>query len=116
MSNDQEMTKNRLIVWRDDAYGHFALYFGNLYVGKIKFTAGGFPGGGTLYHDDEEWEAWFVEDDDGDYRIGWFGTELEARIAVENALLQALPEEIALLVVKESIAWKGAFPAGRSIT
>jgi hypothetical protein len=78
----------RMLLWRKDGYGHedHALYLGGLYVGEI-----------MQLHHNKKWRAWFMNDDEGN-EVCRFDTAFEARIAVESALLQALPDEIALIV------------------
>jgi hypothetical protein len=78
----------RMILWRRDSFGRedHALYLGGLYVGEI-----------LQLHHNKKWRAWFAKDDEGD-EVGQFDTPFEARLAVENALLKALPKEVSLLV------------------
>jgi hypothetical protein len=77
-----------MLSWRQDSLGRedHALYLGSLYVGSIV----------RLYHS-EKWRAWFMNDDEGN-DVGRFETAFEARLAVERALLKALPNAVSLIV------------------
>jgi hypothetical protein len=76
-----------MLLWRKDGYGRedHALYLGGLFVGEI------------MQLDSKKWRAWFMNDDEG-HQVGLFDNPLEARVAVESALLKALPDELAIIV------------------
>lgn len=74
---------SELVEWKKDCHGHDAraLYLGALFVGSIM------PGFST--HHPDEWRGWFMQDEDGE-ETGWFKTENEARISVEDKLREAI--------------------------
>jgi hypothetical protein len=78
----------RMLSWRKDGSGgvDHALFLGDLYVGGI-----------LQLQRNKKWRAWFMNDDGGN-EVGRFETAFEARLAVESALLKALPNAVSLIV------------------
>ncbi|HXP51271.1 MAG TPA: hypothetical protein VN922_15035 [Bacteroidia bacterium] len=81
------MTDKRLIEWRT-VYCRETLYLGKLYIGHV------YPVG----YGHTKWDAWFVGEDDDGISLGWFDSETEAKLAIERALFEALPPEMAALL------------------
>jgi len=86
----KEMT---LFQWRKDGFGNpeYALFLGDLYVGSIM----------RLSHNGK-WRAWFMDGDEGN-EVDQYDQPDDARRAVENALIEALPMPVDRMVEEERL-------------